>query len=128
MAPGPEARLGGAPAQVQVDFGAGHLPLVLAVGLVDQQLRIGILEAGHQRFGRALVEVTLAQGIDVVVIDRADDVLEEPRLLVDTAPRRRLGAHDAVDQRRGVVEKEPAAAQAGNRHDRGERQPARPGS
>ena len=95
VTPGPEPRLGGAAAEVQVDFGPGHLPLVFAVRLVDQQLGVGILEAGHKGFGRPFVEVSLAQGIDVVVIDGTDDFLEEPRLLIDPAPRRRPGTRGA---------------------------------
>ena len=89
------------PAEVEVDLGAGHLPLVLAVGLLDQQLGIGVLQRADQGVGGALVEVAFAQGVDVVAVDRADDVLEEAGLLVDPALGRRLGAE------------QPAAAEEG---------------
>ena len=45
-------------ASADIDFGAGHLPLVLAVALPGQQLGVGIVQRGDQSARRS------AQGID----------------------------------------------------------------
>ena len=58
-------------------LGAGHLTLVFAVALPDQQLGVGIVQGGDQRVGGA-GRGRLHPSVDVVAVDRADHVLEQP--------------------------------------------------
>ena len=41
------------------------------------------MQGPHERVGGPLIEVALTQRVDVVVVDGADDPLEEPGLFVD---------------------------------------------
>ncbi len=93
----------------------GHLSPIFAVILFDQQLGVGVLERADQGGRGALIEVTFTQRVDVVAVDGRDDVLEEPRLLVDPTIGRRGGPE------------QPSAADERNRHDGGERDPTRTG-
>jgi hypothetical protein len=57
-----------------------------------------------------LVKLSFTQGIDVVVIDRGDDVLEEARLLVDTPVGGRLSAEQPASTDDGEHEDSQEAA------------------